>query len=143
MLYPDAAQTPLEKLKQSSIFLPNGNLQPITQLADIQIEQGVAEVERENLQPMIPVIARLNNRDLGSVMSDIQSGIKTKLHLPQGYHINYGGAYQEQQKSFSELLLILISAILLVFLVMIFLFKRIRVALLIMFIWYLEWRAAF
>jgi CzcA family heavy metal efflux pump len=134
MLYPDAALTPLEKFKQSSIFLPNGNLQPITQLADIQIEAGVAEVERENLQPMIPVIARLNNRDLGSVMSDIQTGIKTNLHLPQGYQISYGGAYQEQQKSFSELLLILISAILLVFLVMIFLFKRIRVALLIMFI---------
>ncbi len=134
MLYPGAAQTPLEKLRQSSIFLPNGNLQPITQLANIQIEQGVAEVERENLQPMIPVIARLNNRDLGSVMKDIQTGIKTKLHLPQGYQISYGGAYQEQQKSFSELLLILISAILLVFLVMIFLFKRIRVALLIMFI---------
>lgn len=134
MLYPGAAFTPLEKFKQGSIFLPNGNLQPITQLASIQIEQGVAEVERENLQPMIPVIARLNNRDLGSVMSDIQTGIKTKLHLPQGYQISYGGAYQEQQKSFSELLLILISAILLVFLVMIFLFKRIRVALLIMFI---------
>jgi len=134
MLYPGAALTPLEKFRQSSIFLPNGNLQPIIQLADIQIEPGVAEVERENLQPMIPVIARLNNRDLGSVMSDIHTGIKTKLHLPQGYHISYGGAFQEQQKSFSELLLILISAILLVFLVMIFLFKRIRVALLIMFI---------
>ena len=134
MLYPDAARTPLEKFKQSSIFLPNGNLQPITQLADIQIEPGVAEVERENLQAMIPVIARLNNRDLGSVMSEIQTGIKTKLHLPQGYHISYGGAFQEQQKSFSELLLILISAILLVFLVMIFLFKRIGVALLIIFI---------
>jgi CzcA family heavy metal efflux pump len=134
MLYPDAALTPLEKFKQSSIFLSNGNLQPITHLADIQIEPGVAEVERENLQPMIPVIARLNNRDLGSVMSDIQTEIKTNLHLPQGYQISYGGAFQEQQKSFSELLLILISAILLVFLVMIFLFKRIRVALLIMFI---------
>jgi multidrug efflux pump subunit AcrB len=134
MLYPDAAETPLEKFRQSSVFLPNGNLQPVAQLADIQIESGVAEVERENLQAMIPVIARLDNRDLGSVMADIQKEIKSKLHLPQGYHISFGGAYQEQQQSFSELLLILISAILLVFLVMLFLFKKIRVALLIMFI---------
>ena len=67
-------------------------------------------------------------------MKDIQTEIKTKLHLPQGYHISYGGAYQEQQQSFSELMLILISATLLVFLVMLFLFKRIRVAFLIMFI---------
>jgi Cu/Ag efflux pump CusA len=83
---------------------------------------------------MIPVIARLNNRDLGSVMKDIQGKVKTELHLPQGYHINYGGAYKEQQQSFGELLLILISAVLLVFTVMLFLFKKINVALLIMFI---------
>ncbi|MEI6059537.1 MAG: efflux RND transporter permease subunit [Bacteroidota bacterium] len=134
MLYEGAAQTPLEKFRQGSVFLPDGKLQPITRLATISVEPGVAEVERENLQPMIPVIARLNNRDLGSVMSDIQHEIKTKLHLPQGYHITYGGAYQEQQQSFGELLRILISASLLVFLVMLFLFKRIRVALLIMFI---------
>jgi len=134
ILYPNAAQTPLERLKESSVFLPNGNLQPLKQLADIQVGSGVAEVERENLQAMIPVIARLDNRDLGSVMKDIQTEIKTKLHLPQGYHISYGGAYQEQQQSFSELMLILISATLLVFLVMLFLFKRIRVAFLIMFI---------
>jgi len=134
ILYPNAAQTPLERLKESSVFLPNGNLQPLKQLADIEVGSGVAEVERENLQTMIPVIARLDNRDLGSVMKDIQTEIKTKLHLPQGYHISYGGAYQEQQQSFSELMLILISATLLVFLVMLFLFKRIRVAFLIMFI---------
>jgi Cu/Ag efflux pump CusA len=134
MLFPNAVNTPLEKLKQASIFLPDGKLQPITQLADFEIEPGVAEIERENLQPMIPVIARLNKRDLGSVMTDIQSEIKTKLHLPQGYHISYGGAYKEQQQSFGELLLILISAVLLVFTVMLFLFKKINVALLIMFI---------
>jgi CzcA family heavy metal efflux pump len=134
MLFPDASRTSLEKLKQTSAFLPNGKLQPITQLADIQIEPGVAEIQRENLQSMIPVIARLNNRDLGSVMKDIQEGIKTKLNLPQGYHISYGGAYQEQQQSFRELMFILISAALLVFSVMLFLFKKIRIALLIMFI---------
>ncbi len=134
MLYPNANITPLEKLQNGSVFLPNGKLQPIHQLAGISIQPGVAEVDRENLQAMIPVTARLDNRDLGSVMTDIQKAIAAKVHLPQGYHINYGGAYQEQQQSFSELLLILIAAILLVFSVMLFLFKRIRVALLIMFI---------
>ncbi len=132
MLYPDAAGTPLEKLKQGSVFLPDGKLQPVEQLAHISIEPGVAEIERENLQPMIPVTARLNNRDLGSVMTDIQHEIKSQLHLPQGYHINYGGAFKEQQQSFSELLLILILATLLVFSVMLFLFRKIKVALLIM-----------
>ena len=64
-------------------------------------------------------------------MTELQQEIKSKVNLPQGYHISYGGAYQEQQQSFSELLIILLSAVLLVFTVMIFMFKDIKVALLI------------
>jgi len=131
MIYPDAINTTMDRMKNGSIFLPNGKLQPLMQLARITPEQGSAEIERENLQSMIPVTARLNNRDLGSVMKDLQQAIKSKVNLPQGYHISYGGAYEEQQQSFSELLMILLSAVLLVFTVMIFMFKDIRVALLI------------
>jgi len=131
MIYPDAVNTTIDRMKTGSIFLSNGKLQPLVQLARITPEVGSAEIERENLQSMIPVTARLNNRDLGSVMNEIQQKIKSNVKLPQGYHISYGGEYQEQQKSFSELLLILLSAALLVFTVMIFMFKDIKVALLI------------
>lgn len=131
MIYPDAINTTMDRMKNGSIFLPNGKLQPLMQLARITPEPGSAEIERENLQSMIPVTARLNNRDLGSVMTDLQQAIKTKVNLPQGYHISYGGAFEEQQQSFSELLIILLSAALLVFTVMIFMFKDINVALLI------------
>jgi len=131
MIYPDAINTTIDRMKTGTIFLPNGKLQPLVQLAKITPEPGSAEIERENLQSMIPVTARLNNRDLGSVMTELQLEIKSKVNLPQGYHISYGGAYEEQQQSFSELLLILLSAALLVFTVMIFMFKDIKVALLI------------
>lgn len=131
MIYPDAVNTTLERMKNGAVFLPNGKLQPLMQLARITPEPGSAEIERENLQSMIPVTARLNNRDLGSVMKDLQQAIKSKVNLPQGYHISYGGAYEEQQQSFSELLIILLSAALLVFTVMIFMFKDLKVALLI------------
>ncbi len=131
MIYSDAINTTINRLKTETIFLPSGKLQPLAQLARITPEPGSAEIERENLQSMIPVTARLNNRDLGSVMTELQQEIKTKVNLPQGYHISYGGAYEEQQQSFSELLIILLSAVLLVFTVMIFMFKDIKVALLI------------
>ena len=131
MIYPDAINTTIDRMKNGTIFLPNGKLQPLVKLAKITPEPGSAEIERENLQSMIPVTARLNNRDLGSVMTELQQEIKSKVNLPQGYHISYGGAYQEQQQSFSELLIILLSAVLLVFTVMIFMFKDIKVALLI------------
>ena len=132
MIYPDAINTTIDRMKNGTIFLPNGKLQPLAQLARITPEAGSAEIERENLQSMIPVTARLDNRDLGSVMKELQQEIQLKVNLPQGYHISYGGAYEEQQKSFSELLIILLSAALLVFTVMIFMFKNIKVALLIL-----------
>lgn len=134
IIYRDAINTSAERLKTCTVFLPNGKQQPIDQLAKITPEAGVAEIERENLQSMIPVTARLNNRDLGSVMKDLQQQILSKVNLPQGYHISYGGEYQEQQKSFGELLIILLLAALLVFTVMIFMFKDIKVAMLILFI---------
>ncbi len=129
--YPYATKTSLNSLKNGQIFLPDGKLKPISELATINIIAGSAEVERENLQSMIPVTARLDNRDLGSVISEIQQKINTQVHLPQGYHIGYGGAYQEQQKSFTELLMILVAAALLVFAVILFLFKDMWVAFLI------------
>jgi multidrug efflux pump subunit AcrB len=77
------------------------------------------------------VEARLNERDLGSVMNDIRLRLKT-MYLPQGYYIEYGGAYADQQKSFSELLLILVLSIVMVFALMLFLFKDFKAALIIM-----------
>ena len=133
MIYPEAVNTSLEKLRKGSIFLPEGKLQPIAQLANISVEAGKAEIDRENLQTMIPVTARLNNRDLGNVMKDLQREIQSKISLPHGYHITYGGAFEEQQRSFSELLIILITSVLLVFATMLFLFKEFHVALLIVF----------
>ncbi|KAA9325670.1 efflux RND transporter permease subunit [Adhaeribacter soli] len=129
--YPNATGTSLNNLQNGQIFLPDGKLKPISELASIQIEAGSAEIERENLQSMIPVTARLDNRDLGSTIAEIQQKINAQVHLPQGYHIAYGGAYQEQQKSFSELLLILIAAAMLVFASILFLFREIRIAFLI------------
>jgi len=134
MLYPDAINTSFEKIKQGSIFIPEGKLHPLAQLSHISIDPGSAEIDRENLQSMIPVTARLNNRDLGSVMKDLQQKIQSQVNLPQGYHITYGGAYEEQQKSFSELMMILITAVLLVFATMLFLFKEFHVAFLIILI---------
>ncbi len=78
------------------------------------------------------VTARLENRDLGSTMTEISNKkLAAEYRLPQGYHIEYGGAYAEQQQSFKELLFILIASSLLVFAVILFLFKDFRVALLI------------
>lgn len=131
MVYPNILHRTTSDLSQMQIFLPSGQLKPISELASIEVNAGDAEIKRENLQSVGVIEGRLDGRDLGSVMKDIQQKIQSKITLPQGYHIEYGGSYAEQQKSFKELLMILITSSLLVFGTILFLFKDIKVALLI------------
>jgi multidrug efflux pump subunit AcrB len=133
MMYPGNYKLSIEDLKNQRVFLTSGKLKPVASLASVKLNPGDAEVERENLQSMGVVTARLDNRDLGSVMNDIQKQV-SKINLPQGYHIVYGGAFAEQQQSFKELLMILITSSLLVFAVILFLFKEIKIALSVLFI---------
>jgi CzcA family heavy metal efflux pump len=129
LVYPGEKKFNLAGMNNLRIFLPDGRLKPIAELATVTIHAGDAEIQRENLQSMGVVTADLANRDLGSVMKDIQHDISSRLVLPPGYHIEYGGSFAEQQKSFKELLMILVAASLLVFTVILFLFKQIKVAL--------------
>ncbi|MEQ8905294.1 efflux RND transporter permease subunit [Ekhidna sp.] len=122
----------VEQLRNSNIIVNGGQQVPIHQFAKVVLIEGETEIERENLQSMVPVTARLNNRDLGSVMNDIKAQVKSIVVLPQGYSIEYGGAYAEQQQSFRELLMILGIASILVFTVILFLFRDVRAALIIL-----------
>lgn len=132
LVYPGSRKISVADIGKLQLFLPNGKLNPITSMANVQVNPGDAEIQRENLQSMGVVTARLENSDLGTVIRGIQSQIKSKVSLPPGYHIEYGGAYADQQQSFQELLLILITASLLVFGVILFLFKEFKVAVLIL-----------
>ncbi|NTE00388.1 efflux RND transporter permease subunit [Agrobacterium tumefaciens] len=134
MVYPGSRKFSISDIERMKIFLPSGIAIPIQNLAKVELKSGTAEVERENLQTIGAITARLDNRDLGSVMKDIQAAVKLKVNLPSGYHIEYGGEYKEQQQSFSELLAILIASSLLVFSVILFLFKDFKIAFLILLI---------
>ncbi len=134
LVYPGNRKQNLEDVRQLQLFLPDGHLIPLSSIAKIKINTGDAEIEREDLQSVGVVTSRLNNRDLGSVMKDIQKEVTEKVSLPQGYSIVYAGDYANQQQSFHELLIILIVASLLVFCVILFLFKDFRVATIILFV---------
>jgi CzcA family heavy metal efflux pump len=129
LVYPGNKKMSVEDLRKLQIASPDGRLKPISELAVVQLNEGDAQIERENLQSMGVVSARLENRDLGSTVKEIKNKVSANIHLPQGYHIEYGGAYAQQQQSFTELLMILMASSLLVFLVILFLFRDVRVAL--------------
>jgi Cu/Ag efflux pump CusA len=134
LIYPGSRNRSLDGLKNLKIFLPDGSLKPISDLATVQLKSGSAEINRENLQTIGIVSSRLENRDLGSTIKDIKSQISKKIHLLPGYTIEYGGDYAQQQKSFSELLMILISSSILVFGVILFLFRDVKPAITILLI---------
>jgi len=133
MIFPINNKTPIEKLKQVKICTSAGDYLPLNEFADFSIQSGVSEIQRENLQTMGVVTARLNNRDLGSVMKDIQHKL-SKIDRPPTYQIIYGGSYAEQQKSFAELLKILIAGGLLVFTVVLFMFRNLKLSLTVLFV---------
>ena len=128
MLYPNSRTLGIEDIKRLQVFTSNKRLIPVTSLCEVTAHSGDAEIRRENLQMMGVVTARLHGRSLGSVMADIKNKIKENILLPPGCHIEYGGAYKEQQQSFAELLMILITSGLLVFVVILFLFRNLLTA---------------
>ncbi|WP_158995527.1 efflux RND transporter permease subunit [Mucilaginibacter sp. L196] len=134
MVYPGSRSLSINDVKNMNIFLAKGQLIPISQIATVSIDSGSAEINRENLQSMGIITARMENTDLGTVIKGIKSSIAQKVVLPEGYHIEYGGDYAQQQQTFKELLYILIAACLLVFAVILFLFKQFRIAFLILII---------
>lgn len=134
LIYPKNNQLSVSDINRLQIFLPDGKLIPVTDLASVRLIPGDPEIQRENLQNVGIVTARLNGRDLGSVMTDIKNRISSNVSLKQGCNIVYGGAYKEQQQSFQELMFILITASLLVFCVILTLFKDFRIACIILFI---------
>lgn len=123
-----------ELLRRQLIFLPDGSTRPLDTFCDIQVIQGEIEQRREDLKSNITLTARLEGRDLGSTVGELQREFRQKLPLPSGYRIAFGGAYSEQQQSFRELASILALATLLVLTVLMFLFREWRISFAVLFI---------
>ena len=124
----------IDLIKNQPVFAPDGSYKPLQNFANVVLSAGDPELTREDLKSNIEVTARLDNRDIGSAINEIKGVISKNVLLPPGYYIEYGGTFQQQQASFRELLLILLTAIILVFTVLLFLFRDLRIALLIIFI---------
>lgn len=124
----------IDDVMKQPLFLKDGTIKPLELFCTYKIIPGEIELKREDLKSNIVLEARLNGKELGTAISEIQQQIKADIQLPQGYSISYGGQYSEQQQSFKELMLILVTSVLLVFMILIFLYKDFRISLLIIFI---------
>lgn len=112
-----------EQLATLMIRTPEGSFIPVRQIATISIDPGQTQLKREDLAPFVAVTARLEGRDLGSAMKEVKVRV-TALHLPPGVRVEYGGLYEQQQKSFADLAAVFAAALLLTTMLLTFLFER-------------------
>ena len=121
--YPQRNRSSLEAMSNTLLNSGTGHTATLGSLASVEQLPGQTEIRRENLQRDITVTARLEGRDLGGGMADVQRAV-AGLHLPQSIRVIYGGTYAEQQQSFKDLVFVLVLAIVLVFLVLLFEFRN-------------------
>lgn len=112
----------LSALRELPLRAANGASVRLNQVADVSVEPSEVELVRDDLRQDIIVSARLEGRDLGSAMKEIQDRLGRASWLPPGT-VEYGGLYQQQQESFRNLVVVLLAAILLVFTVLLIEFR--------------------
>src|SRR6202163_1195901 len=117
--FPAANRASLEAMRDTLLVSSTGHTATLGALAAVVEIPGQTEVRRENLQRDVAVTARLEGRSLGSGMADVQK-VVAGLHIPSSIRVEYGGTYAEQQRSFHDLVIVLILAVLLLFIVLLF-----------------------
>jgi multidrug efflux pump subunit AcrB len=121
----------VSSLTALTIRAQSGAVMPLSRVAEISIAVGQPQIVREDLRDMIAVTARLEGRDLGSAITEIRSALRS-VALPPGVTISFGGLYQEQQKSFADLAIVLAAAALLVAALLLYLYENIAIVVAIM-----------
>jgi CzcA family heavy metal efflux pump len=121
--FPESSRASLDQIRNTMITSSStGKSATLGSLANFQDESGQTEIIRENLQRRVAVTGRFEGVSLGEGIQAVQQAV-ADLHLPPSIRVAYGGVYQEQQKSFRDLLVVLALAVVLVFTVLLFEFR--------------------
>jgi CzcA family heavy metal efflux pump len=110
----DESRQSLDAIENTVFNSSSGHSASIGSMTTITQLPPQNEIRRENLQRLVVVTARLEGTDLGSAVKLVRQRVEA-MHLPPGVRVEYGGTYQEQQKSFAELARVLVLALVLVF----------------------------
>jgi CzcA family heavy metal efflux pump len=117
--FPQNNRISVDTVRDTVLASSSGRTATLGSLATITELPGQTEIHRENLLRVVMVTGRLEGTDLGSAVSAVQKTV-SGLHLPPGIRVDYGGTYKEEQKSFRDLVFVLMLAIVLVFIVLLF-----------------------
>jgi len=125
---PKDARETMRNIENLLLRAPDGHLFPLKRVATLLPISGQPEIMRDDLKRMVAVTARISGRDLGSTVRDVKRKLASSGVIPNNVLYTFGGLYEQQQIAFRGLTIILFAAILLVFLLLLFLYESFRVA---------------
>ena len=128
----ETARQSVESVARTLIDTPTGAKVPISQVADVRVDQGPNTINRENVQRRIIVQANVAERDLGSVIEDVRSQIARNVALPEGYFVQYGGQFEAQEAAARQITILSLVAVAGIFLLLYIALRSSRLALLVM-----------
>ena len=124
-------RTGINDLKNLYITAPSGQQIPLQELASIDFTEGPAKISRDNTNRRIVVGINVRNRDLQSVVTDIQKIVDTQIKLPAGYYVQYGGQFENLQSAKARLMIAVPIALFLIFILLYFAFGSVKEALMV------------
>jgi len=120
--FPEESRASLDRMDNTLLTSSTGKTATLGSLASISTDPGQTEIRRENLQRLVEVTARFEGIDLGTGIEAVKKAV-AGLHLPSSIRVEYGGLYEEQQKSFRDLAMVFLLALVLLFVVLLFEFR--------------------
>jgi multidrug efflux pump subunit AcrB len=117
--YPESTRRSLESIQNTLLVSGTGKTATLGSLTSMVEIPGQSEIRRDDLQRNVQITARLEGVNLGAGIAEVQKAV-LDLNMPPAIRVQYGGQYQEQQKSFKDLSFVLALAIVLVFAVLLF-----------------------
>jgi cobalt-zinc-cadmium resistance protein CzcA len=121
----------LEDVQNLLIPTPQGTQIPLYQIADVSIQESVNQIQRDDAKRRIIVGFNVGNRDVQSIVTDLQTQIEKQIKFPSGYYVTYGGAFENLVAAKKRLSLAVPISLLLIFLLLYFAFNSVKQGLLI------------
>ena len=127
----DEASRDVDTIKNLLIPAPNGVRVPLSQVAEVALLEGPAQISREDTRRRISVEVNVRGRDIGSFVEEAQAAIESQIRLPAGYYTTWGGQFENLERATARLLIVVPLALFLIFVLLFTTFGSVKQALLI------------
>ncbi len=129
--FAESARNDVERIRSLKVADPQGRMIPLSQLAEMVIEEGPAQITRQNVRRRIAVETNVRGRDLASFVAEARRVVESQVTLPAGYYLEYGGQFEHLQRASRRLAIVVPIALFLIFVLLYTTFGVARPALLV------------